>query len=135
MAMARGKKDHPNLDLARELWAAAADGNADAMRGLLAEDVVWQSVGTNPLSGVRNGPDEVLDYLALVGESADELLSDIEEIFVNDEGAVVMYQVKARREAKSLEMEYFLLLRIEVGLVTRALMVPVDQYDNDRFWS
>jgi hypothetical protein len=32
-------------------------------------------------------------------------------------------------------MEYFLLLRIEVGQVTRALMVPVDQAANDRFWA
>ena len=135
MAKARGRNDHPNLDLARELWAAAADGNAEAMRGLLAEDVVWQTVGRNPLSGVRKGPDEVLDYLAMVGEAADELLSDIEEIFVNDEGAVVMYQVKAQREGKNLEMEFLLLLRIEVGQVTRALMVPVDQYVNDKFWN
>jgi ketosteroid isomerase-like protein len=135
MAKPRGKNDHPNLEVARELWAAAADGSAGAMRELLAEDVVWQTVGNNPLAGVRHGPDGVLDYLAKVGETADELLSDIEQIFVNEEGAVVLYQVRARREAKCLEMEYFLLLRIEVGQVTRALMVPVDQAANDRFWS
>lgn len=126
---------HPNHLLARDLWTAAADGDADAMRDLLSEDVVWETVGKNPLSGVRHGPEEVFDYLARVGEAADDLTSSLESIFVNEEGAVVVYHVDAKRGARTLEMDYFLLLHIRTARITSALMVPVDQAVNDAFWT
>ena len=31
----------------------------------------------SPLSGERHGPEEVLDYLALVGETADDFIADL----------------------------------------------------------
>jgi ketosteroid isomerase-like protein len=135
MAKARQEREHPNLTLARGLWSAAAEGDADGMRRLLAEDVVWKSLGRNPLSGVRHGPDDVFDYLALVGETADDLLSRLDGIYVSDDAAVITYHVNARRGGKRLEMDYFLMLRVEQGKVSEAVMVPVDQYVNDQFWS
>jgi ketosteroid isomerase-like protein len=126
---------HPNLELARALWDAVSKGDPEAVQKLLADDVVWTSVGHNPLSGIRNGPEQVLDYLALVGESADELFSNLGQVFVNDEGALVTYRVTASRGAKRLEMEYFLKLGIQSGRVDSATMIAADQYRNDEFWS
>lgn len=126
---------HPNFEVAQALWGAVSDGDARAVRELLADDVVWTSVGRNPLSGVRNGPDQVLDYLAQVGESADELFSSLVQLFVNDEGALVTYRVTASRGPKRLEMEFFLMLGIRAGRVASARMVAEDQYINDEFWS
>jgi len=136
MAKSRAsKKDHPNLAVAQALWTAVAEGNADAMRGVLAEDVVWITSGRNPLAGVRHGPDEVFDYLAQVGETSEDLLSELDGIYVADDAAIVAYHLTARREDKRLEMDYFLMLNVEDGKITKALMVPVDQYTNDEFWS
>jgi len=126
--------EHPNLLVAQGLWSSAAEGDAEALRGYLARDVVWTSVGHNPLSGERKGPEEVLDYLARVGETADDFVSRLEDIFVSELGAVVTYQVQARRGERRLEMEFLLVLRIEAGQVVNALMVAVDQYTNDEFW-
>jgi ketosteroid isomerase-like protein len=127
---------HPNLEVARALWDAVSEGDAEAVQQLLAEDVVWTSVGHNPLSGVRNGPEQVLDYLAEVGESADELCSSLGQVFVNDEGALVTYRVSASRGSKQLvEMQYFLKLGIRAGRVESATMIAADQYRNDEFWS
>jgi ketosteroid isomerase-like protein len=135
MAQPRGKKEHPNVALARRLWSAAAEGDAETMRVLLADDVVWKTVGRNPLSGVRRGPDEVFDYLAEVGETADDLLSRMDEVYVSDSAAVIKYHVTARRSGKLLEMDYFLLLEVVGAKVANALMVPVDAHVNDQFWS
>ena len=84
---------------------------------------------------MRRGPEEVLDYLAQVGETADELVSRLDEIFVNSEGAVVTYRVEARRGASAAwRWSFFLILRIHAGKVANALMVAADQYINDEFW-
>lgn len=126
--------EHPNLLVAQGLWSSAAEGDAEKLRGFLANDVIWTSVGHNPLSGERRGPEEVLDYLALVGETADDFVSRLDDIFVSSEGAVVTYRVEARRGERRLEMEFLLILRIHAGKVANALMVAADQYANDEFW-
>lgn len=135
MARARRRKEHPNLTVAKELWSAAADGDAEGVRRLLDPDVVWTSTGRNPLSGVWRGPGGVLEYLARIGDAAEDLVSTLQNVFVNDEGAVITYRATARRGAKMLEMDYLLVLRIREGRILTGLMVATDQHVNDEFWS
>lgn len=135
MARAHRRREHPNLTVAKELWSAAADGDAEGVTRLLDPDVVWTSAGRNPLSGVWRGPGGVLEYLARIGDSAAELVSTLDSIFVNDEGAVITYHATARRGAAMLEMDYLLVLRIRDGRVRTALMVAADQHVNDGFWN
>jgi ketosteroid isomerase-like protein len=104
------KLDHPHLTLARTLWSAAADGDAEALGLLFDEDVCWRTIGLNPLSGEYRGPEEVLDFLAQVGEASDEFSSQLGSVYVNDEG-------------------------VRNSLIVEALTVPVDQRTNDQFWS
>jgi ketosteroid isomerase-like protein len=127
-------EEHPNEAIARQLWAGAAEGDAEAIRGVLAAGVVWKSVGRNPLSGEFRGPEAVIDYMARVGESTDELRLDLTDLFVNEGGVVVLYHASALRGARRLELDYVLVLRIRDGLVVDALSVPVDQPRNDAFW-
>jgi ketosteroid isomerase-like protein len=129
------KPDHPHFTLARTVWSAIADGDAETLGLLFAEDVTWRAIGLNPLAGTYHGPDEVLDYLARVGESTDEFSSRLESIYINDEGAVVIYHVSATRQGRSLETDYLTRLDVSNGVVVEALMVPVDQRENDEFWS
>jgi ketosteroid isomerase-like protein len=129
------KRDHPHLTLARTIWSAVADGDAEALGLLLAEDVRWNATGNNRLSGVLQGPAEVVDYLARIGEDVDEFASKLEGIYINDEGAVVVYHVSARRGEQSLETLFVTRLTVRDGVVVDALQVPVDQRANDEFWS
>jgi ketosteroid isomerase-like protein len=135
MAKSRAsEEEHPNLSVAQALWTAAAEGDADKMRELFTDDVLWMTSGRNPLAGVRHGPEEIFDYLAQVGETSDDLFSELDGIYVADDAAVIAYHISARREDKRLEMDYFLMLFMEEGKIHKALMVPVDQYTNDEFW-
>jgi len=129
------KHDHPHFTLARTLWSAIADGDAEALRLLLAEDVAWRAVGENSLSGIYHGPDEVLDYLARIGEVADRFSSRLESIYTSDEGAVVIYHVSATRGGGSLETDFITRLTVKGGVVVEALTVPVESRENDEFWS
>lgn len=126
--------EHPNSVLAKGLWQAVADGDAERIHEMLAADVYWKSVGDNPIAGESQGPDEVLDQLAMIGEITDNLRSTLKSVFVNDEGAVVLYDVSASHSGKRLVMDYLLLLRIVDGKVATALSVPFDQRTNDEFW-
>ena len=129
------KHDHPHVTLARTLWSAVADGDAEALGLLLAEDVVWHAIGRNPLAGVYHGPDEVLDYLARIGEATNDFSSSLENIYVNDEGAVLIYRVSATRPGKTLESDFITRLTVRRGVVVETLQLPVDQRENDEFWS
>jgi len=127
--------EHPNALFARALWTAVADGDAEAVRGCLADEVVWEASGNHPLSGTFHGPDEVLDYLARVGERADELRTELLDVFVNDRGAVAIYRLAARRELRRLETDIFLELGIEDGKLVRARSATLDQEASAEFWS
>ena len=91
-------------------------------------------MGRNPLAGEYLGPDGVLDYLARIGERADDLSSTLKQIYANDEGAVIHYHVSASRSAKRLEMDVALFLTIREARIVAGVSVPFDQRVNDEFW-
>lgn len=126
---------HRNEEVTRRMWTAVADGDSDALEEVLAPGVIWRSAGNNPLSGEYFGPGAVMEYMAKIGNLADELTSTLEEIFTNSNGAVALHRVQAKRGLRSLDMEYVIRLRISEGQVVSALSVPIDQAANDEFWS
>lgn len=124
-----------NLLLAKTLWTAAADGDADVMRELFDENIVWHAGGTHPLSGDRHGPDQVLEYLAGLGEWADDLKTELEEIYAGDAGAIVRYRLRGCRGERTIDTRYYLELEVEESLVVRARTTALDQAAADRFWA
>ena len=128
-------EEHPHRLLARSLWSAVAEGDGQAVRALLADDVVWKVHGQHPLAGEYRGPDEVLDYLAKLGERVDDLSSSLKRIFVNDEGAVLVHHTVGARGAKRLEVDIMLMLLVRDSQITLAQSVPTDQAASDRFWT
>ena len=61
--------EHPNARIARRLWDATSEGDADAIREILAPDVRWHSYDSGILSGEFHGPDAVVDRLARSGDA------------------------------------------------------------------
>jgi ketosteroid isomerase-like protein len=127
--------EHPHARVARSLWEAIAEGDASLVEGLLADDVVWRAMGRNPLSGEYRGASGVLDYLARVGETADELNSTLQRILIDDEGAALLHHVSAVRGSDPLEMDMIIIFKMSEGKIVSATSIPVDQADNDRFWN
>lgn len=121
-------------EVARKLWSAVADGDAQALERMLAPNVVWHSMGQSQISGEYRGPAEVMTYLATVGELTDEFVTELDEIFVAENSAVVAHHATAMRGERRLEMNYLIRLEIHDGRVTQAVSVPVDQRENDDFW-
>ncbi len=127
--------EHPHNRIARRFWAAVAEGDAESIRDVLADNVSWRSFGRNPLSGEHKGPDAVLDYLARIGEATEELTLTLKGLFAGDDGAVLTYHARGKRSGRMLDMEYVVVLQIDKGRIRAAASVPFDQHDNDRFWN
>jgi ketosteroid isomerase-like protein len=126
--------DHPNAKIAKRLWSAIADADAEALGEILAPDIVWRSVGHSRVSGEYRNPPAVMEYLATIGEIADDLVSTLRSVYVNEDGAVVVHRATATRGDRSLIMDYMIQLSVENGKIYEALSVPFDQLENDKFW-
>jgi ketosteroid isomerase-like protein len=128
-------QEHANVALARRLWQATADGEVADLAEVLAIDVVWNASGHSQVSGAYHGPEEVIGYLARVGELTDDFHSNLQGIYWNEGGAVLCYHVSASREERELDMDYVLLLEMKDDQIVRARSVATDQAETDRFWS
>ena len=127
--------EHPNVALARRLWQATADGEVADLTEVLAIEVEWNTSGHNQVAGTYHGPEEVIGFLARVGELADDFQSTLQGIYWNDGGAVLSYHVDAIREGRKLDMDYVLVLEMRDDQIVRARSVAIDQAETDRFWS
>ena len=123
-----------NDAIARELWLAASEGNAEAIRRMLHPDIAWRSFSSGSLSGSIQGVEAVIDLLARTGELVDELNTSLIDIYASDTGAVIHYRVHAARGPKTVEGEGLLVMRMRRGLVVEAFAAPVDDGALDRFW-
>ncbi len=126
--------EHSNRAVALRFWEALAEGDPDAVVALLSPDIVWRAHGDNPVAGEYRGPEKVLDYLARLGETVDELCSVLQDIFASERGAVIHYRVSARRGPKRLDNEFVMVLGIEAGRILDVTLVPADQRRSTAFW-
>ena len=125
---------HPHFEIAHALWDALAHGDAAKLRGILSPKVQWRTFGGVDLGGTFVGIDAVLDVLASMGDLADELRSDLIDIFVNDRGAVLQIRVEARRGSDELRVEQLVILTIEGDQIVQIMSVTNDQAQSSRFW-
>jgi ketosteroid isomerase-like protein len=128
-------EDHPHFIIANRLWDAIARGDAETLHELICDKSVWRMYGRSPLAGAYLGPDAILEFMARVGELADDLRSDLIDVFVNDRGAVLRYAIHAVRGGKLLDTEHLFLIHVAGGRITEGVFAPVDQYGYDRFFS
>ncbi len=127
-------KEHPNRVIARRLWNAIAEADVHELREVIAPKAVWRMYGRNRWTGSYAGIDAILGFLASVGEQADELQSDLVDIFVSERGAVLRYKVHALRGDRVLDIEHLFMVRIDDGRVVEAVFALIDQHRYDRFW-
>ncbi len=103
------------------------------MKQILAADVRWVIPGNHPLSGVKNGVNEVLDYLARLGKAAfraEPIVLGVNESFVID-----CHRNWTNLPATpNFEGMSCLLWRIEKGKIAEVYNFPQDQHQVDSFF-
>ncbi len=127
--------EHEPAAIARALWQATSQADAQTVRSMLSPDVTWRTQSNaddNPDS--LHGPDAILNLLASAGEGVDSLTSSLLNIFSNRDGAVLHYRTRAQRGLANIDTEVLLVLTICDGIVQDALSVPVDAREDAAFW-
>ncbi len=122
------------VELARAAWQAVSAGDVGGVRRLLTEDAVWHASGRGPRAGDFQGPRAILDYLASIGEAADDFDLDLDDILVGTQRVALLFRVFGRRDERLLEAGFILLMRTEGDRIAEIWSVARDQHAVDEFW-
>lgn len=87
-----------NKQIAQSFYDAANRGDMDSCFGLLADDIVWTSIGTTTVSGTYSGKDMLMENL--LGPVFGKLKAGISSVIDNmiAEGEFVMVQSRGTAE-------------------------------------
>jgi uncharacterized protein len=125
-----------NAAVVRGIFSAFARQEGFALRGLFAEDAVWNVPGNGVMAGVFRGREEIFRFLArLPKETGGTYGSELIDVLASDERAAALYRARGTRHGRTLELEQVLLFRIEGGLVQEVLALPSDPAAFEAFWA
>ena len=127
--------DHPHAELARMAWEAVSKGDVDALSKVASPDLVWHASGRGTRSGAYRGRDAVIEYLAAIGDAADQFDSSLEDVLVSDDLVAVLFHVLGQRHGRSLSTGFILIFRVADGRIAEVWAVPRDQHAVDEFWA
>ena len=125
-----------NGELIRELYKARNRGDLEAVRAVLAEDVVWHEpdVGGDH-DGDHHGPDAVLGMMRDASKRTGETFRLVpQEVAANGEHAVAMIDWSAKLGNERLEGKEVAVYRIRGGRVVEASFHQDNVYLDRQFW-
>lgn len=133
MTMADTPED--NMKVVQDFFAAYGANDLDGIAAVMHENVQWHIPGRHPLSGTKNGRDEVLAFFAQLGTAGFQA----EPIFfgADDTHVVDIHRGWSNAESKpNVDTTWALVYRIEDGKITEATNLSADQdAANTFFWS
>lgn len=129
--------EHPNVPKIRDALEVYNSGDHDAMRGFLAEDIVWHVGGSHEMSGDYQGVDAVVDYFSDVRKAtAGTLQVEPVEVLANDRHASIFMHVTAHRDVRTLDVLLAEALTLDAeGRWSEYWALANDQDAVDAFWS
>ncbi|SMX27703.1 SnoaL-like domain protein [Pelagimonas phthalicica] len=124
-----------NIKVVQDFFAAYGANDPDGIAAVMDEDVIWHIPGRHPLSGTKNGRDEVLAFFAQLGAAnfqADPIYFGADETHVVD-----IHRGWSNAEGKpNVDTTWALVYRIENGKIVEATNLSADQdAANTFFWS
>ena len=125
-----------NDSIVRQMFDAFARKEGFALRGLFAEDAVWNVPGDGIMAGVYRGRDEIFRFLArLPKETEGTYGSELVDVLSSDGRAAALYRARGLRHGRRLELDQVLLFTIDGGLVREVLALPSDPEAFEAFWA
>jgi uncharacterized protein len=125
-----------NEALVRRIFDAFARKQGFALRGLFADDAVWNVPGRGVMAGVYRGRDEIFRFLArLPKETEGTYASELRDVLASEDRAAALYRASGTRRGRRLELDQVLLFRIGDGLVHEVLALPSDPEAFEAFWA
>jgi ketosteroid isomerase-like protein len=130
--------NHPNLDLIQQFFAAYAARDRDALQRVLAEDSRWIALGGHPLSGVKQGFDEIIAFFDAMGAIMGGSHSQVEKLVMgaNERYVVECQHVWTHREdGRNLDHLVCVLWKFENGKIVEGRHFFADPQAADGFFN
>ncbi len=106
--------EHPNAKLLRDMADRMKAGNFEAAADVLADDVEWHEIGrSEPTRGKQALAQR---YAESVGDF--EIEANLHDVVANDEHAIQLMDVTARRGGKTLEYRTAEIYHMSDGKIT-----------------
>lgn len=125
-------QNHPNVRLIKDYYAAYAAGDLARLRQFFARDIKWSIPGHHPLSGVKEGVDEVLAFFRELGKAGFRA----DPIFLAADGDWVVDLHRGwSTTPQGLDILWALAFRIRDRRIVEAVNFAADQHAADAyFW-
>lgn len=127
--------DHPNVEVFRRAYEAFTIGDMERLAEVFADDVVWHTPGSNPLSGDYHNRDDAFASFGKVFElSGGTYRPEVHDILATDDHTVALMHTTATRNGKALDGNEILILHIRDGRITEAWEAWFDEAAWNEFW-
>lgn len=125
---------HPNIKLIHSFFEAYAANDLPAIKTILSDDIEWIIPGRHPLSGVKTGAEEVLNYLKQLNASsfkASPIIMGFNDEFVID----CHLNWSNRADGENVRGMSCLLWKFKDGKISKVYNFPEDQHMIDEFFN
>ena len=126
--------EHPNALLILQCWQAASHSDAETLRALWAEDIVWHATADSPWKGDHIGVNSVLEYLSRVGEMGDLYELTLQGVLANEDFGLVAFHVNSEMNGRTLSADQILFGRFKNRRITEIWTLPLDREAVEIFW-
>jgi ketosteroid isomerase-like protein len=128
---------HPNEELLRSYFRAAATGDLEALGAVFADNICAHIGGNHELSGEYQGKEAVFGFFGqLAQRSGGTARLNLREALTDDWFAVTLVELTGRVGAETLDGERaVLVLRIQDGRFVELWSHHYDQQKMNRAWS
>lgn len=128
--------EHHNVKLIRRGYDCFARGDLEALREIMAPDIVWHEPGRSPLAGDHKGSDGVLAFFAQLRErSGGTFEIEIVDTVADAERVVVFQRERAERDGDAIDLLAAVDFEMHYGRITEVSVYHSDMYAFDEFFS
>ncbi|HET6953739.1 MAG TPA: nuclear transport factor 2 family protein [Acidimicrobiales bacterium] len=128
--------EHHNVKLIRRGYDCFARGDLEALREIMAPDIVWHEPGRSPLAGDHKGPDGVLAFFReLTERSGGTFEVEIVDTVADPERVVVFQRERAQRGSDAIDLLAAVDFEVHYGKITEVSVYHADTYRFDEFFS
>jgi uncharacterized protein len=127
-------ENNTNIQIVQDFFEAYQRNDLEGIRQVLAEDVQWHIPGRHPLSGTKNGIDEVMNFFEELGKVG--FKAEVMILAANDN-----YVIDAHRgwsnvtNGENVDLNWVLLYQIENNKINRVINFAGDQPLADEFFT
>lgn len=130
--VASGSENSDALKVVQGFFAAYGQGDMEALKSFVAEDIEWHIPGQHKLAGTKRGIEEFTDFFAKLGKAGFQ--AQVMILAANDTYVIDAHRGWSSKADDNIDLNWVLLYQIENGKIKRVQNFSGDLYASDRFF-